>query len=148
MKIKYTVYEKQCPHCHHTLEEDWREAFSALSGCIWFIAFPVLISNWLIRRFGFGDPDIPKVGDKVITCPNCSLPIRTDKVAIEELNAQELLIYSFRAWFIVGYVLGGICILSALLAIGLPWCSLIAILSLLGVVAIITTYRIKLREVK
>lgn len=148
MKYKYTVYEKRCPYCGYTIDEDWHEAFLPYIG---LLAFPALIAFLLIYRFGLGDPVIPKVGDKIITCPSCSLPIRTDKVTIEDLNAQELLTYRFRVWFYVSGVLGGVFIVSTLclLLASLPivsWCGLISLLSLLGVAAIIITYRVKLAK--
>ena len=153
MRIKYTVYTKHCPYCNYTLEEDWHEALSPFYGICMLVLFPVFISYWLIRRFGFGDPDIPKIGDEVISCPNCSLPIRTDKVALIDLTDKEFLIYRFRAWFIVSYVIGGVFTISTLnmIVTGIPvasWWGLTSLLSLLGVGAIIATYRVKLRDVQ
>ena len=153
MKYKYMVYEKKCPYCGHTLDEDWHEALSPFLGIFMLILFPVFISCWLIWRFGFGDPTIPKVGDKVISCPNCSLPIRTDKVSFVDLTGEEFLAYRFRVWFIVSCVIGGVFTISALylLVAGLPivsWCGLISLLSLLCVAAIIATYRMKLARLR
>ena len=160
MRIKYTVHTKQCPYCGYTLDENWYEALAPYLGIFMIVLFPAVIAFQLIWRFGFGEPNIPKVGDKVIACPNCSLPIRTDKVAIEDLTAKELLIYRFRVWFIVSYVLGGVFAISTsiLIAIALslleteipniPWYSLTSLISLACVAATIATYRVKLKGIK
>lgn len=147
--MKITIYAKKCPHCHYTLEEDWSGVIYSIFGIFMLLLLPALISYWLIKALGFGDPDIPKIGDKVIRCPSCSLPIRTNMVAIGDLNAKQLLTYRFRAWFIVAYVIGGIFAFSALYMVAeclpiISWWGLTLLLSFLGVMAIIITYRIKL----
>lgn len=153
MRIKYTVYTKKCPYCNYTLDEDYRELLYIFLGLFLFMLFPVFISYELIKGFGFGDPDIPKLGKKVIVCPNCSFPIRTDNVSFGDLTAEEFLIYRFRIWFIVSYIIGGVFTVSTLLLIFavfpiVSWCGLISLLSLLCVAAIITTYRVKLARLR
>ena len=150
-KIRYTVttLTTRCPHCGYTLDEETHGALTPLISCLWFITFPILIPYAIIKYLGLGDPDIPKIGPKMITCPHCSLPVRTNNLAVEDLTAEDLITYHFRIWFYVSYVLGAILsfTLLYLLIDSVPIASgggLIALFSLLGVIAIVITYRVKL----
>ena len=151
MRIHYTIYKKHCPYCNYTLDEDNDLARSLIS-CLWMIALPALIPYWIIKYLGFGNPNIPKIGPKTITCPHCSLPVRTDNSAIEDLNAKDLLTYNFKEWFTISYTLGaafGFSILYHLTGLQFATqCGFLSLFSLLGVVAIITAYRVKLRDIK
>ena len=150
-KIRYTITTSttSCPHCGYVLKKKTRGALTPIISCLWFITLPILIPYAIIKFVGLGAPDIPKIGPKMITCPNCSLPIRTDNLAIEDLKPEESVTFHFRIWFYVSYVLGTILsfTLLYLLIDGLPIVSiggLIALLSLLGVLTIILTYRLQL----
>ena len=150
-KIRYTVttLTTRCPHCGYTLDEETHGALTPIISCLWFITFPILIPYAIIKYLGLGDPDIPKIGPKMITCPHCSLPVRTNNLAVEDLNPEALVTYRFRIWFYVSYLLGAILsfTLLYLLIDGLPIVSgggLIALLALIGVISIIITYRVKL----
>ena len=149
--FKYTVttLTNSCPHCGYILEEETHGALTPIIACLWFVTFPVLIPYAIIKFWGLGCPYVPKIGPKMITCPNCSKPVKTNNLAVEDLDLEELVTYRFRIWFYVSYVLGAILsfTLLYLLIDGLPIVSvggLIALLAFLGVVAIIITYRVKL----
>ena len=146
MKIRYTTKTLHCPHCRHTLYKDDDFSYSMIQ-LLWIVALPALIPYWLIKYLGLGNPDIPKIGPKLITCPNCSLPVRTNNFAVEDLKANALLTYRFKEWFTVSYILGGIFgygIFFLFAGLSYAVCGLIALLSFLGIMAIIITYRIKL----
>ena len=150
-RIRYTLTTTTtcCPHCGYTFKKRTRGAFAPVIYCMWFITLPVIIPYFLIRFLGLGDPSIPKIGQKIIMCPECSLPVRTDKFAIEDLDPDALITYRFRIWFYISYFLGAIFSFSLLYLIidGLPIvsnCGLIALISLIGVLTIIIVYRIKL----
>ena len=154
-RIRYTVttLTTRCPHCGHTLDEETHGEFTPILSCLWFITLPILIPHLIIKFWGLGDPDMPKIGPKVITCPQCSLPVRTNNSAIEDLSPEDLLTYKFKLWFYVSYGLGAILsfALLSLLMDGLPIVSgggLIALFSLVGIISIVLTYRIKLQNCK
>lgn len=149
--IRYTVTTRttSCPHCGYTLNEETHGVLTPVISCLWMFTFPVLIPYAIIKYLGFGNPDMPKIGPKLITCPHCSLPIRTKNLAVEDLKPDELVTYRFRILFYVSYVLGAILsfTLLYLLIDKLPIVSiggLIALFSLLGVISIIVAYRINL----
>ena len=151
MKIRYTVYKKHCPHCNHTLYK-YDDSAKSLISCLWILALPALIPYWIIKYLGFGNPSIPKIGPKTITCPCCSLPVRTDNSAIEDLSAKGLLIYRFKERFTISYVLGAVFGFSVLFHLAdskfATECGFISLLSILGAVVIIIVYRVKLRAIK
>ena len=91
-RIRYTVttLTTRCPHCGYTLDEETHGALTPIISCLWFITFPILIPYAIIKYLGLGDPDMPKIGQKMITCPHCSLPVRTNNLAIEDLSQKEL----------------------------------------------------------
>ena len=149
-KIRYTVTTRttSCPHCGHVLDEETHGELTPIISYLWFITFPILIPYLIIKYLGLGDPWLPKIGPKVITCPNCSLSVRTNNTAVEDLTPADLVTYRFRIWFYVSYVLGAILsfTLLYLLLDDEPIVSaggLIALLALLGILTIIIAYRVK-----
>lgn len=114
MRIRYTVttITQSCPHCHKIIKErtfgDWTPVLSIFA----IFILPVVIPAILIHLFAFQNPRLPKVGEKLISCPHCALPIRTGKRSVEELNTEELFIHNFKPWFCMSYVMGAICGIS------------------------------------
>ena len=151
--FRYTVttLTTRCPHCGYTLDEETHGALTPIISCLWFITFPILIPYAIIKYWGLGDPDMPKIGPKTITCPHCSLPVKTNNLEVEDLEPEALVTYRFRIWFYVSYVLGAILsfTLLYLLIDGLPIVSgggLIALLAFLSIITIVITYRVKLAK--
>ena len=149
MKIRYTVttHTTSCPHCGYVLEQESRGHLTPILSALWFITLPIMIPYWIIKYLCLGNPIVPCVGPQTITCPNCSLPVKTNNWDISELDSEDLITYRFRAWFWVSYVLGAILsfTLIILLLNGTYIISiggLIALISLLGIVAIVVTYRV------
>ena len=152
-RISYTVTTRtnSCPHCGHVISKKTEGALTPVFSLLWIFFIPALIPYLIIRAWALKRPNIPKVGPKTITCPRCSMPVKTDKLALEDLNAKELLAYRFRIWFYVSYILGGVFGYSLLwfLLDGLQIVSsigLTVLLSFLGIVAIVVTYRVKLAK--
>lgn len=150
-RIRYTVITttKRCPHCGKIIDRKSSGNFTPLYGIIFLFAFYVLIPYWIIKYLALKAPEIPVVGEKIMSCPHCSLPIKTDNLSIKELNPEALLNYNFRIWFWVCYGLGGLfgsslffTLISetSLISFG----GLLSLLSLIGVLVIIFIYRYKL----
>lgn len=149
--FRYTVttLTTRCPRCGYELDEETHGSLTPIISYLWFITFPILIPYAIIKYWGLGTPDIPKIGPKMITCPHCSLQVKTNNLEVEDLEPEALVIYHFRIWFYVSYVLGAILsfTLIYLLIDGLRIVSgggLIALLAFLGVITIVITYRVKL----
>ena len=153
MAIRYTVttITKRCPYCGETVDTETHGADTPFLALMLIIAFPIVIPYLLIKNLAFDDPIFPKIGPKSLPCPHCSLPIRTDNYAVEDLEGEKLFLHKFKKWIYISYVLGavfGVCAFAMI--VGGPVISLFglfALLSLIGVVAIIITYRIKLEEI-
>lgn len=155
MRIRYTVTTKtrRCRHCGAILEQETsgeETPFLASFGCL---LFPVLIPYWLIHSFGFDYPTIPKIGPPVAKCHRCFNPYFTEMCEVSALKGEALLNYRFRIWFYVCYVLGTILTIDILYLLigGQPILSiggLVALISLVGVIAIILTYRLKLADIQ
>lgn len=151
--IRYTVttITKRCPYCGKTVDEETHGTFTPFLGIIFLFTFPIAIPYLLIRYLALKDPDFPKIGPKSFPCPHCSIPIRTNNYAVEDLDGENLFLHKFKKWVYISYVIGavfGICVFAMI--IGEPIISLyglFALLSLIGVVAIIITYHIKLEEI-
>ena len=152
-RIRYTVTTttKRCPHCGKVIDQKAEGELTPLYGIIFLFAFYILIPYWLIKYLAFKAPEVPSVGEKITKCPHCALPIRTDNVSIGELKSEALLNYKFRVWFWVCYGLGALFGTSlfftlvseaSLASVG----GLIALLSLLGTLAIIFVYRYRLSQ--
>ena len=152
-KIRYTVttITKRCPYCGKTTDEETHGELTPFLGIIFLFTFPIVIPYLIIRYLALKDPDFPKIGPKSFLCPHCSLPIRTDNYAVEDLDGEKLFLHKFKKWVYISYVIGavfGVCVFSMI--IGEPiisLCGLYALLSFVGVVAIIITYHIKLEEI-
>ncbi len=152
MAIRYTVTKitKRCPYCGKTVDTETHGAFTPLLCILFFFTFPVVIPYLLIRFLAFKDPDFPKIGPKSYPCPHCSLPIHTGMCTVEDLHGEDLFLHKIKKWVYISYVIGGvfgICVFAMI--IGEPVISLyglFALLSLIGVVAIIITYYTKLEE--
>lgn len=150
-RIRYTVTTttKCCPHCGEIIDQKSSGEFTPLYGIIFFFTFYILIPYWIIKYLALKIPEIPAVGEKMMACPHCSLPIRTNNKSVKELNSEELLNYNFRIWFWVCYGLGGLfgCSLFFTLVSEVSLISfggLLSLLSLLGALVIIFIYRYKL----
>lgn len=151
MKLEYTLttMTKRCPHCKEIISQETHGWLKAFLSWYWFVHFPVTLPYFLIKKFGFRNPIIPKVGEKIELCPHCSLSIYTDNKLEKELNEIEKLNYSFRYWFYVCYSLGAVFGIEVIyiLIYSLSLISvagLIMFLSLCGVATIILVYRKRL----
>ena len=100
---------------------------------------------------------MPSVGPTVINCPRCSLPIKTDKLAVMDLDPLELLTYRFKKWFNLGYGCTAMSMIMAAMSgliieagISFPESLMIAIYIIMQMVAIVVgvVYRIKRAKCK
>ena len=146
-KIRYTVTTstKRCPICGEVLEENTQGDLTPILTCLGVAFCFVSIPIFLII-FALDCPSIPKLGTKVVTCPNCSLSVCTYNKTWGDLRTDEKVTYKFRIWIYVCYVLGAIFGVSTFgLLTSAPiisWWGLTSLLSLAGVLAIIITYRV------
>ena len=153
MKIHYTVETTtiRCPHCGKIISQETRGEFEPFFRLLTALLLPILVPYWIIKYFGFLSPEKPNIGPKYITCSVCKKSIRTFNRAVEDLTGKDLLIHRFVPWFYVCYFLGIVLFISSLCLISdeytmLSVCGLITLLSLIGVIVIIVTYRIKLSK--
>ena len=152
-RIRYTfnTITKRCPFCGRTVDAETHGEFAPFLGILLLFTFPIVIPYWLIKHLAFQDPDFPKIGPKTTPCPHCSLPIRTDNYAVEDLKGEKLFLHKFKKWVYISYVFGAVCgvcvfgMITGAAVISL-W-GLFALLSLIAVVAIIITYHVKLEEI-
>ena len=153
-RIRYTVttITKRCPHCGEIVDKETHGEFTPFLGILFMFTFPVQIPYLIIRYLALKDPDFPSIGEKFFTCPHCSLPIRTNNYAVEDLDDENLFLHKFKKWAYISYIVGavlGICVFAMLL--GKPIASLyglFALLSLIVVIAIVIAYHAKLEEIK
>lgn len=153
-RIRYTVttITNRCPYCGNIVDTETHGAFTPFLGMAFMLTFPVVIPYWIIRYLALKDPIFPEIGPKSFPCPYCSLPIRTNNLAVEDLDGEALFLHKFKKWAYSCYAIGGvfgICVFAMIL--GEPMISLYglaALLSFIGVVAIIITYHIKREEIK
>ena len=152
-KIRYTVttITKRCPYCGRTVDTETHGEFAPFLGILLLFTFPIVIPYWLLKHLAFQDPDFPKIGPKTTPCPHCSLPIRTENYAIEDLKGENLFLHRFKKWIYISYVFGaicGICIFGMVTgaAVVSLW-GLFALLSLIAIVATIIAYHVKLEEI-
>ncbi len=147
--FKYTITTttERCPHCGYVFSETVKGALDPIIAGCWPITLPIRIPYWLIKYCGFGNPVVPTVGEKIVTCPKCSMPVRTTDIKIEHMNAEQILNFKFQTWFRVAYVLGAV--LSFSLILSIPGAVenptvfyVMSILSFLGIGTIIAIYRI------
>ena len=152
-RIRYTVttIKKRCPYCGTTVDEETHGAFTPIISILFFFTFPLVLPYFIIRYLALRDPEFPKIGPTFFLCPHCSLPIRTNNYAVEDLDGENLFLHKYKKWIYISYVLGavfGVCVFCMIM--GEPIISLwglFALLSLVGVVTIIITYYIKLEAV-
>lgn len=152
-KIRYTVttITKQCPYCGRTVDTETHGEFAPFLGILFLFTFPIVIPYWLLKHLAFQDPNFPKIGPETTPCPHCSLPIRTENYAIEDLKDEKLFLHKFKKWIYISYVFGAICgscifgMITGAAVVSL-W-GLFALLSLIAVVIIIITYHVKLEEI-
>ncbi len=146
MRIRYTVttITQSCPHCHKVIK---RRTESDLQNYLFIFILPIVIPYILIRGFAFQNPEIPKIGKTMIQCRHCSLPVRTGKRAVEDLNTEERFIHDFKPWFYMCYVMGGIWGISCC---SLPFCDkssfaiciFLFIVSLIWIITTAIVYRV------
>lgn len=152
MKIHYTVTTKKCPNCGTILDEE-SNAGAAMLSIFTIFLFPALIPYWLIKFIGFKSPIVPKIGPPIEECPSCRNPYLTEMCELEDLEGIDLLNYRFRIWFSVCYVLGAIFGFDLAFLLGgdqsiISIEGMIGLLALLGVLAIIIVYRLKLARIQ
>ena len=148
---KYTVTTTtvRCPHCGHILYEWSKGGCTPIIAVCWPVTLPAMLPYLAIKHWGFGNPTIPTVGEEVIPCPKCSLPVRTVDLKMEHMNPVQLLNFKFQSWFRVAYVLGALFSFSLILWVlgaaseSVVFCALAAI-AFVGIGVIIATYRIML----
>lgn len=152
-KIRYTVttITKRCPYCGKIVDTETHGESTPLLGIAFLFTFPVAIPYLLIRYLALKDPEFPKIGPKSFKCPYCSLPIRTNNYAVEDLEGEKLFLYKFKKWAYISYAIGGVlgaCVFAMIMVEQvISLFGLLALLSFIGVVVIITAYHIKLKEI-
>ena len=153
-RIRYTVttITKRCPYCGEILDTETHGDLAPFLGIFFIFIFPIVVPYLLIRYLALKNPDFPKIGPKFFQCPHCSLPIRTDNYAIQDLHGKNLFLYKFKKWVYICYALGGIFGFSIFAIVEespatLFWV-LLASLSLIGVAAIIIIYHTKIKEME
>ena len=148
-KINYTVTTtiSRCPHCGEVLEAKTSGNFTPILACLGVCLFFISIPCFIIY-LALGLPSIPKIKTKEVVCPKCYSLVCTYRKTIGDLSGEELVTYRFRAWIYICYLLGAISGISFLFlgdgVSGVSLASLSFLCSLLGVIAIIITYRVML----
>lgn len=153
--IRYTVttITKRCPHCGKIIDEESHGQFTPLYGIAFLFTFPIVIPYLLIRFLVLKDPQFPKVGPKTFSCPDCSMPIKTNNVAITELNEKGLFLHKFKKWVYLCYALGGVFGISIFFVLINEFeifsiYGLFALMSLIGIIYIVIAYRTKYEHIK
>lgn len=151
-KMKYTVTTttKRCPRCGEVLEEDTKGCFTPIIAIFAFWTLPFYI-GWFLVNVALDYPSIPKIKTRVVTCPNCSLPVCTYHKSYTDLSLEERLAYQFRGWIYLSYVLGGVVLIGAAGFVPFSvfsWYGLVWFLLLAGLLSIIIVYRRKLSKCK
>ena len=151
LRYPVTTETRKCPYCHYVLKRKQYGHEIPLIACMWFITLPIMVSWYIIYRYGLGTPYIPKIGLETMICPNCSKTILTDKVLVKNLDKEDLITHRFKPLFIISYLLGAVFILFTLFALIeqaiLPYLA-IAFFSLAIVLTIVITYRYKVANCK